>query len=340
MDGSATTAELKELLEQLQQQESSMYAEWMQLQEETKTNIVSEKPAFDKQRVKELINAQMQASKPAPVKDLVAHSKKKWYTGRIAIAAAMIVCVMIAALWLMTQNGKQEKETTLAANETEIIASGELQKTIILRDSSVVLLYPGSSLQFDAGYNKAGRNLHLNGRARFTVAKKQDQPFVVYSKHLSATALGTVFEVQDSQDSTVISLIEGKVRVQDYSAPSKRTVYLLPGQRATGSKNNGIAVVQIKSEQPVLAQESTEKKVVKKHVAASLSFRQTPLVRVFDVLKKKYNVHIEFDKQAVSGMMFTGSFDSGESVRTILQVIASINKLEVHSGQQGYKIIK
>ncbi|MBO9657254.1 MAG: DUF4974 domain-containing protein, partial [Chitinophagaceae bacterium] len=71
-----------------------------------------------------------------------------------------------------------------------------------------------------------------------------------------------------------------------------------------------------------------------------LSFKQTPLEKVFKQLEKTYAVCIKYNKTDISGIMFTGNFDTNESCSSVLQVIASLNNLEIISGNQEFIIKK
>lgn len=342
LNGSATAAELKALLDLLQQEENVLYGEWMQLQDQAAAVSTQGAPAFDKQGVKNRINQQIRETKPAPVIKINLYRRLLPYSGPAAVAAVAVLCLLLAARFLFPKNEGASVRPALpelALITPAIIEAGNEQKTIVLRDSSVVLLYAGSSLQYEKDYNVNGRKLYLKGKGRFTVKKQEQQPFTVFSKFVSTTALGTVFEVQEGADSTVVSLFEGKVKVQDYSSSSGKTVYLHAGQQAIGFRDADIAVAAIARE-PLAVQKNNPKKTAQEKDPGLLSFRQTSLVNVFETLTEKYKVHIRFDKQQVSGILFTGSFGANETVADILQVIASINKLEVHSDHQGFIIRK
>ncbi|MGN6419594.1 MAG: FecR family protein [Pseudobacter sp.] len=342
LNGSATAAELKQLLDLLQQEENALYGEWMQMQDQAATLSTQYMPAFNKQGVKDRISQTIQETNPAPVVNISLYRKVLPYSGPAAVAAVAVLCLLLAARFLFPKNegvSIRPELPALAVSMPAIIEAGNEQKTIVLRDSSVVLLYAGSSLQYEKDYNVNGRKLYLKGKGRFTVKKQELQPFTVYSKFVSTTALGTVFEIQESADSTVVSLIEGKVKVEDYSSSSKGAVYLHAGQQATGFREANIAVAAIQRE-PVAVQKNNPKKTAQDKDADMLTFRQTSLINVFETLTEKYKVQIRFDKKEVSGILFTGNFGADETVADILQVIASINKLEVHSDHQGFTVGK
>ena len=342
LNGSATAEELQQLLELLQQEEAGIYAEWMENRESVHSDTTIAHPAFDKEGVKRLIDRKIQQAANTAVKQPGAYRQLRWWNRKLALAATLATAVLSITAWLILGNIKKDKNehpSQLAMNDQVIIRSGDSSRTILLKDSSTVLLYPGSALRYDATYNVEGRKLYLEGKGRFSVKKLHDQPFVVYGKHLSTTALGTIFEVSDSMDSTIVELIEGKVKVQDYAMPAARTVYLLKGQQATGFRNESIVVVK-KIVKPEPAQQMVVRIKKGKPEPSGLSFKQTPLEQVLNALEKKYKVNIQYNKQELSGIMFTGNFEAGQEIEAVMKVIAALNKLEIQSSQEGYKIIK
>ncbi|WP_127132855.1 FecR family protein [Pseudoflavitalea rhizosphaerae] len=342
LNGSATAEELQQLLELLQQEEAGIYAEWMENKDAVQRDTTIAQPAFDKEGVRRLIGQEIQQAAITAVKQQGVYRQLPWWKRKLALAAALATAALTITAWLILSHNtktKSEQATQLAMKDQVVISSGDSSRSLLLKDSSTVILYPGSSLRYDASYNVEGRKLYLEGKGRFSVKKLQDQPFVVYGKHLSTTALGTVFEVSDSIDSTIVELLEGKVKVQDYATPAARTVYLLKGQQATGFHNQSIVVVQ-KIVKPEPVQQMVDRIKKGKPGPLGLSFKQTPLEQVLNALEKKYKVNIQFDKQDLSGIMFTGNFEAGQEIEAILKVIAALNKLEVQSFQEGYKIIK
>ena len=78
----------------------------------------------------------------------------------------------------------------------------------------------------------------LRGQAIFDVAHDADRPFIVYAGDRKVTALGTLFEVRMDDASTQVTLLEGKVQVdeialsdEDSDTAKSKPVELLPGER-------------------------------------------------------------------------------------------------------------
>ncbi|MFB2350973.1 FecR family protein, partial [Priestia megaterium] len=70
----------------------------------------------------------------------------------------------------------------------------------------------------------------LEGRAFFDVAHDAARPFVVKAGATSVRALGTRFEVGRTGPAVEVTLVEGKVQVED--AGAKAAVILAPGDQA------------------------------------------------------------------------------------------------------------
>jgi len=90
----------------------------------------------------------------------------------------------------------------LRARADHITAKGEIRR-IELADGSIALLGPDSALAFD--YAEQRRSIELlQGMAYFEVAADETRPFRVHCGALSATAIGTAFDM--SNDAGMLSL--------------------------------------------------------------------------------------------------------------------------------------
>lgn len=129
-------------------------------------------------------------------------------------------------------------------------AVGE-QRTVALADGSKVTLNTATEIAVD--YRAGERIVRLlRGQALFDVAHAADRPFSVVVAGRKVTALGTIFEVRFDQDRLKVTLLRGKVRVDEVRAdtsavkPSALAV-LAPGQQfvAVGALAPVIASVDV-----------------------------------------------------------------------------------------------
>lgn len=336
----ATAADLDELLILLKEQENDLYEHWKKDIEHNDISNTQESTLFDQQKNKIALLNKISAgadAQPGP-----GATTAKLYLRRIITAAACIGLVLTVSIFFLKKNNNGKKEgSALSANakiNTGIFSAQYSQQQILLQDSSQVLLYKGSTLEYGTLYNEQDRKLILTGRAKFMVKKDQQKPFVVYTKSNITTALGTVFEVTETGDSTMVELLEGSVKVQTVNAKNMGDIFLLPGQKALTCYRQ-TAIVGNSPVSPQL-KELTRPGQAARQMPGNLVFKQAALEKVLRVLQEKYKVTIQFDKTELSGMLFTGTFNEKDEIAAILNIIGAINNLTITANDQGFTITK
>ena len=100
----------------------------------------------------------------------------------------------------------------------------------ILPDGSTLVL--DTDTRVDVAYERSRRHIVLlRGRVQASVAHDGNRPFVVSSGVGSVRALGTVFQVERRNGSTVVALLEGRVIVDAKGHPSRHAIELHPLQQ-------------------------------------------------------------------------------------------------------------
>lgn len=124
---------------------------------------------------------------------------------------------------------------------------------ITLPDGTKAWLNASSSLTYTAPLKTIGgqRKVGLMGEAYFEVFKNKSQPFVVTSKKMELTVLGTHFNISayEDENSTKATLLEGSVRVLPV-AGNAGTV-LKPAEQAVLSGSNKLAVIKTNPEDAI-----------------------------------------------------------------------------------------
>jgi transmembrane sensor len=124
------------------------------------------------------------------------------------LMAAAVACLLVGGAIVLrtvplTQVAGQEYQTSL----------GE-QRTITLDDGSVVELNTRSRLR--TRFTRSQRALDLmEGEAIFRVVKDANRPFVVHTGVTDIVAVGTAFNVNASGARTIVTVLEGRVRVNE-----------------------------------------------------------------------------------------------------------------------------
>lgn len=253
------------------------------------------------------------------------------------IAAASIILIFSAALLIYQKRQTPSVPAISAIPEAisptslyTLTNTGFKDTLFTLSDGSKVRLTPQSSLTWKTDFEIDKRQLRLEGKAFFQVAKDARRPFAVYAGNIVTTAIGTSFWIDKSDGclSAKVRLVTGKVTIRKKQKNGSETLLttLSPGQQwshvvhekslATKSKRN--APHQLKH---VMTQEN-------------LAFHHTPLSEVLPLIADYYTVKINFESNELKGMSFYGTYNKDNDVRDILQTIAIANDLTLHYNEQ------
>jgi transmembrane sensor len=119
--------------------------------------------------------------------------------GIAAVVAPAAVCAVIAVVSL--------GQTTLRTQLGE-------RREVTLSDGSVVELAPSSEVR--VRYRTHSRSVFLDrGQALFHVAKNTERPFTVEASGTQVRAVGTVFDVERTEQNVSVTVVEGRVTVTE-----------------------------------------------------------------------------------------------------------------------------
>jgi ferric-dicitrate binding protein FerR (iron transport regulator) len=208
-----------------------------------------------------------------------------------AIAASVVLLlVAAAALWLAQQPGNpladaDQPALVRTANDTPH------PQTVILPDSSSVVLYPGSTLSYAACFADDRRDVQLGGQAFFEVRKDPTRPFVVHSERVVTTVLGTSFLVSDAEGQKIstVQVKTGQVKVAHTptkASAANASVVLHPYQQATLSSLSALTASEI-------PRQGADSELAR----YDFTFRDAPLQEVFARLGQVYQINIMYDDQ-------------------------------------------
>jgi len=208
--------------------------------------------------------------------------------------------------------------------------------TVRLRDGSVVTLDTDTVLR--ARETPERRMIWLSrGQAFFKVAHDRSRPFTVTAGDKVVTAVGTAFSVRVQKHAVEVTLVEGKVRVQEASAPPliqavKPAVRVAATEMTAGSK-----LVAVEDKGWVLRPVDTAK--AESWMQGQLIFEDRPLGEVAAELNRYSDRKIVIADQAVAATPITGAFATGDvaafvsAVRSYhLAAVTSENGKEVALG--------
>lgn len=235
---------------------------------------------------------------------------------RLFVAVGVAASLMLIAIGLLFfKTGHTSTPVFDEIKGQRIVTSSTDRNTITLSDGTVAVLYPDSKLVISDDYNNDDRKIAITGQVYLKIFKDKEKPFVVYSRHSTTTALGTVFYVRDFQGSkeSSVLLINGKVKVN--TPASKTEEFLEPGTSLVIDNHS------LKSRKKAIDQSELDELTNRK-----LIFRDETMENIVYKLELFYGVEIDVSTCKCQFKNITGDY-SKQSLPTVLNTISFINGL-------------
>lgn len=248
---------------------------------------------------------------PAPEARIIQHPASFWQASPLKwIAAILVLGVAFQLLYQTKQLQRLFRSSSAAVASSWTLRENNTRQTqkFVLPDGSRIVLHPGSSLQYATAFAGAKRRVFLEGEAFFDVHKNPKRPFLVFTKQVVTTVLGTSFRVKAyaSSNEASVAVREGKVAVQ-----ARKGAKL----DATPARPAATGVLLLPNEQVVYSTTSTQlkKRLVAKPVLLQpqpFAFEERPVTEVLSALEQAYGVDIVYDKVKLAGCTVSISFDN------------------------------
>lgn len=226
------------------------------------------------------------------------------FSGRFTRAAAALIIMAAAGLgWIF----RYQLEDLIAPVAQHTVKAGPYEiKRLQLPDQTMVTLNTGASITYPIAYRSSERTATIEGEAFFEVAKNE-QPFIIRTRSLDVTVLGTSFVVTEQPALAAVSVVTGKVKV---AAGDQQLGELRPGLQVLYDKQSRRTAMQPFNIQQVTA-----------WTQQSLSFTEVPLEQVLTTIAKKWKVRLVMPATA-SGKQFSGDFAGDDSLDDMMTALA------------------
>lgn len=242
----------------------------------------------------------------------------------VAVAASLLLAIA-AGGWIYTQGNRTPLYTYIITSGLRSIES------VSLPDGTQVRMGPNSRLTYPQSFQGKTREVTLAGQAFFSVAKNKDKPFVVRTKSMDITALGTAFEVFDYayENRSEALLLEGKVRIDVGPARSgaREEVVLMPNERLTYDKQDD--KIQVKTVEAGTSAGWWEEGV--------LSFENERLSRILSRLEPWFGQKIACPQTIADTYRFTFKVRD-ESLERILFILSNASPIKYRETTDGYEL--
>lgn len=251
------------------------------------------------------------------------HKTRFFELNFIRVAAAVAVLVVFTGIGYLVGNVSSLGQLA----DVKVEAPFGSKTKMYLPDGTLVWLNAGSILSYSKEFGVDNREIELVGEGYFEVTKNKSLPFDVKTNEMTVRVLGTKFNFRNysDEDEASVTLIEGKVQLNDNSKNDKSYV-LTPNQQAVFDKNNkNIAINTVRA---TYSSDWTK---------GLISFDEEKLGNIARELERLYNVKILIEDDSLLNYRFYGNFTRTEqSIDDVLNVLASTDKLKYE--QNGKEI--
>ncbi|MCW3111194.1 MAG: hypothetical protein JWQ09_5700 [Segetibacter sp.] len=267
------------------------------------------------------------------VRDL-KHKRNKYLAGSLCI----VLLLAVTGYLFFSSPGK----TTRIPAYTEIISGKGVRKSVTLPDGTNVWLNADSRLSFDANIHENNiRVVELAGEAFFDVVHIKDRPFIIHTKKVSITVLGTAFNVKayPGEKNCETTLIRGSIELVT-NDKAKQKFILKPSEKFSviERKTKGTAGIRNSDKGNdssfLLIEYITPVKLANKEYVPETSWTENKLIfenetldELVPKLERWYNVKIDITAKSRAGYKFTGSFanETIEQALTAMKLIKPFN---------------
>lgn len=244
-------------------------------------------------------------------KDTPKRSLFKW-TRIASVVAAFIAGLLVMGGITLVRQLNQSKTAYTIMTEAGQRAQTELP------DGSKVWLNSSTTITYKTSFWGDEREVNLLGEAYFEIAHNKKSRFVVNSKDIKTSVLGTKFNIRarDNEDRVVATLFEGSICINS-EQNSKEEYILKPGQ----------TIDIITDPYQVTLTEYEQPDDVLLWMDGRLTFRQHSLLEITDIFEKLYDVQFIYEDESIKNERFTGSFPTDNTPEEMLRILKLTNHL-------------
>ena len=262
----------------------------------------------------------------------LASNKKRSFSFS-QIAAAAILCIAFASLFLYLINAPQNQEVTLTNGQ---------QRQIVLEDGTKVTLNASSKIIYPTSFKDSStREVTLIGEAFFDVTKNPAKPFLIHTPRMEISVLGTAFNVRDyaEENNAETALVRGKVSIWKTGTNDQKFI-LKPREKFVITKLDrpekaspspslktitaptGIAI------QPFTVSEKDGSALETEWLLNRITIQDERLLDIALKLERMYGVEIKITNKAIASQRYSATFEN-EQLESILKALQTVNYFQI-----------
>jgi len=263
------------------------------------------------------IHRQIGAAKPAKVKLFNIYK----------LTAAAAVIIVLGSIGFI----KREAIINMLypVNMVQVSTAANEEKTVTFADGTVARMEENSTLSYPEKFTTDTRDVSLKGEAFFKVAKDKKHPFTVHSPLVNTTVVGTEFNVDDKDSvHAKVVVVSGIVKVHTAVNITNQEVRLTPEQGAVFGTDNKL-LRKINS--------PDDARFYKQRRDGIFVYDGVAVAGVIHDIERYYKTTVDVD-DTIKDRIFHGSFKTGDSITTVLNVMAISMNAVMQEKKQGYAL--
>jgi transmembrane sensor len=253
----------------------------------------------------------------------------------ITLIASALAAVVVTGLFLYRSPAASRKIPAAPAQVSEVVTRNGSRTNLYLPDGTRVWLNAGSRITYNKDFDAIGREVNLIGEAFFDVAHGPGKPFIIHTKRIDISVLGTSFNVKSypSDKTTETILIHGSIEVAIRNKANKKII-LRPNEKLVVDNEDSIILqlhisprpaVPLTEHPPVIIQKPTYEHTTGTMVETSwvndrLIFQEETFGELAKQMERWYGVTINFARPELQTLQFTGSFKQ-ETIQQALDAL-------------------
>jgi transmembrane sensor len=244
---------------------------------------------------------------------------------------AIFILAAAGAFWTFMGTGTKEPVVTTVQSLTKKFTERKEQRYLLLPDSTEVWLNAASSLEFPDKFKGNKREVFLTGEAFFDVKHADNFPFLIHTKNITTTVVGTAFNIRAYPDQKVItvSVSRGKVKV---SRNDELIATLTKGQQV--KVNN----TKDKDKDQVIEEEIAVEKI-NSWQQGDLNYDDMTFEDIVKDLQNVFNVEIRIEDPAIRQLSINTSFSRDIGAQKAVAILCRITNKQLVN-KNGTLIIK
>ena len=245
---------------------------------------------------------------------------------RMVLSLAASLIILIGAAIFFTK--KDLLQTTPQSSESVIVTKKGSKSNITLPDGTKVWMNDDTKLTYNKNFGEKTRDIFLEGEAFFDVIEDKNRPFIVHTKTIDVSVLGTEFNVRaySNDKSTETTLLKGSIELN--LKENHRKILLRPNEKIIVQNNRQRQqdTHNLAKQKPkplieivnIITDPHTETIPEIEWTKNRLVFSNETMEDLILKLERWYNIKIELKKEFSQDKKFNGSFEN-ESIDDILE---------------------